>query len=186
MKVRYTPRVITTTFEYTVVDPIINLHDSYSLQKFNGEISDRRLPSYTYDQFASGKNTTVQHPGGGTWTLVPDTHTDNPKTIDISMTYQQTTYESREDGDYSNQGHRYYKKSVTLDELIELMRERNAPSSSHIFSSEYTPYFSSRWYALDYDVDESTSIHFHLSNPDWKRWLWLLAAKMAGHNIIFQ
>lgn len=84
----------------------------------------------------------------------------------LSKTYQETTPESAQDGDYSDQGFVFEDSPCTFRELIAYLRECSEPSCTPFTGDTVGLWFSSYPEVIDYATctERSEAIHYSRKN----------------------
>lgn len=118
--------------------------------------------------------------------IVSEELTEMPKrkipreTILISITFQETTEESSEDGEFSDSGFIREREEVTLNELVSLMKDYPNPSQRPNNGSTDVWYCSNPDIDMEYGTETVECLHYHRDNSENAAKYWKYAAKKAG------
>lgn len=104
--------------------------------------------------------------------------------IIISRTFEETTPESAENGEFSETGFTDERQEVTFSKLVRLMKSHNQASQSPN-NGGTNVWYSTGFYVDDYatGTEINESVHYHKDNAPNVAKYWKWAAKFAGHDI---
>jgi hypothetical protein len=94
--------------------------------------------------------------------------------IMLSKTYQVSTYESAEDGDYAEQGFEFEREPFSFRELVQALDDYAEPSDSSIGSRTWV----SSYPETDYRTGAETIYSLHFVGPESKRKYWIKALNL--------
>lgn len=98
----------------------------------------------------------------------------------INQTFVNVTYESADNGDYSDSGFIAEKLEVSFRELVQLMKDHCHPSQSPNNGSTDI-WYSSDFHTINFKTGEEqeTAIHYYTENTPNAAKYWRLARKFA-------